>query len=101
MASETLPQNSFKLQQNAVKTASQTKDVKQWRTVQRYAPTWLVKLVAVDKTDELHEPRLVHPQPLPDGDGNYTTWVISQWVSNWNRTCTFALNSCAKHSLTI
>jgi len=30
-----------------------------------------VKLVAVDKTDELHEPRLLQPQPSPDAD--YTT----------------------------
>ena len=40
-------------------------------------------LVAVDKTDELHEPRLLQPQPFPDDD--YTTRLISewdQWVSN-------------------
>ena len=35
-----------------------------------------MKLVAVDKTDELHEPRFFQPQPSPDTD--YTTQIISE-----------------------
>jgi len=39
-----------------------------------------VKLVAVDKTDELHEPMLFQPQPSPDDD--YKTTVISECERN-------------------